>query len=158
MAVSVVPALTDALFTQLTAALPNVRVYDGFGVSDDPADFLLIGVDDPNETGMATSATTDQHAAVAGTPRSRDESGDLWCSALSWKGEAGNAAQKSARDACAAVVAAVENLLRTTPNLGLTSVSYLVAEIGSGWRWQQDQGHDGAVCIISFPIHFRARI
>jgi hypothetical protein len=155
VATSIVPALIGAVFTQATAALPDVLVYHGFGVSDDPGDFLMIGVDDPYADGPANSVITKQAPITAGTSRPRDERGDLWCTALSWNG---NGDSEAALDAVAAIVAAVENMLRADPKLGITSSGRLVIEIGEGSRWNHNQGPDGALWFVSFPLAFVARI
>ena len=161
MATSVVPALIDALFTQAAAALPSALVLDGFGVTEDPGDFLMIGIDDPLSPDAAQSARMSQIPATAGTTRSRDETGEVFCSAMSWNGNGGSSAsQKQARDAAFAIVAAVETLCRTTPGLGIAGYGYVVAQVGgaSDFNVKQDQNTTGAMCIVTFPVSFAARL
>src|SRR5689334_3843760 len=95
MATSAVPALIDALVSAADAALSNVAVYDGVGNSDDPGDFLMVGVDDPDRTDDVASASATQQWAGVGNASARDEEGDVTCAALSWNG---NSNQKQARD------------------------------------------------------------
>jgi len=157
VATSVVPALIDALVTQATAALPTVRVYDGFGVTDDPGDFLMVGIDDPLSADAATTAAMQQRPATGGTGRSRDETGELWCSALSWNGDAN---QKAARDAAFAIVAAIETLCRTSPSLGIAGYGYVVTSVGGSGNFtvRSDQNDTGAMTSVSFPVAFAARL
>jgi len=153
VATSVVPALIDALVTRTTAALPDIRVYDGYGISDDPGDYLMIGVEDPDLEGAAFSADVRQDWATTGIDGSREEVGEITCFALSWNG---NANQKAARDSAYATVAAVETTLRTTPALGLTNV--LWTSFGTSLQFSQAQGQAGAAAMVIFRINFQARI
>ena len=57
----------------------------------------------------------------------RDQTGSVTCAALSWNGDAD---QKAARDAAYAVVAAVEDLLRTDPTLGVAAPGRSVCQMG----------------------------
>lgn len=159
MASSVVPSLIDALISTATAALPNVDVYDGFGVSEDPGDFLMIGVDDPDSQAAAFSSDSSQTQATAGTPRSRNQTGAITCAALSWNGNAGNAGQKTARDAVYAIQAAVENALRADPTLGVAPPNgqVLVLQIGDE-RLSQNQYDLGCDALLIFTVQFEARI
>lgn len=152
MAVSVVPALIDALFAAATTALPNVNVYDGFGVSEEPGDFLMIGVEDPDIESAATSANSSQSWAHIGAV-SRDEEGEITCAALSWNGDA-NA--KAARDAVYATAEAVATLLRANPSLSLSTL--LWTSYGTTTELSQQQGEGGASALVVFKVNFRARI
>lgn len=152
MATSVIPALIDALHAAATTALPSVKVYDGFGVTNDPGDFLMIGVEDADLETAASSATSEQSWAHA-TGTQRDEAGELTCVALSWNGD-GN--PKTARDGAFAITAAVENLLRADPDLGLTNL--LWTGYGSTVELSQGQGDTGAEALVVFKVAFRARI
>lgn len=154
MATSAIPAVIDALFDQSTKALPNANVVDGYGVSGNTGDTLMIGVEDPGNLDSASSAETDQSAATMGTNRSRDEDGTVVCVAESWNG---NSDQKAARDAAFATVAAVENLIRKTdtPALGVAGVRN--ARIVSH-QLLQDQRNEGAVAFVVFRVGFTARI
>lgn len=156
-ATSVTPFIIDALFAQATAALPDVKVYDGFGLTDDPGpDILMIGVDDGQSSSAATSADSSQTMATAGTPRSRSQTGSINCWALSWTG---NAEPKDARDAVYAIQAAVEDILRADPTLGLAQPNgqVFVIQIGDE-RLMQDQTNTGAEALLTFTVNFEARI
>lgn len=152
MATSVVPALIDALVTNARTNLPNLSVRDGYGVTDDPGDYLMVGVSDPTADAPATSADSQQQWASLGA-MSRDEEGDVWCVAFSWTG---NNDQKAARDAAYATVAAVENMVRADPTQGVSGV--LWTSFGTNQNLTQDQDEHGASAQVAFQIHFRARI
>lgn len=152
MATSVVPALIDALVLRSTAALPNLLVFDGYGNTEDPGDFLMVGVDDPDSDDWAEAATAEQSWANIGHVV-RDETGTVTCVALSWNG---NDDPKVARDTAYAITAALEGLLRTDPSLGLGP--HVWVEFGTRQALTQARGPDGAAAQLVFSLAFRARI
>lgn len=153
MATSVVPALIDALIAAADTALPDTLVSDGFGVTDDPGDFLMIGVEDPDTEQSAFSADTKQEWATADRSGVRNEVGEITCAALSWNGD-GN--QKAARDAVYAITAELEDALRATPALGLSGL--LWTSFGTSTQFSQAHDATGAVAMLVFRIAFQARI
>lgn len=157
MATSVVPDVIDALVSKATTALAESAVYvsDGYAVTADPGDFLMIGVEEPTISTAAFSASSEQSAATMGTGRPRDEEGTVTCAAYSWNGDG---VQKTARDAAYSYMAAVEGFLRTTPGLGITGYSLVVAEMGTTQRLSQNQNTDGADALLIFNVRFRARL
>lgn len=154
MATSVVPALIDALVTAARTALPDALVSDGIGATDDPGDFLMIGVEDPDIEGASFSADTRQDWANANYT-TRDEQGEITCVALSWNGD-GPEGAKAARDGAYAISAAVETLLRANPSLGVDGL--LWTGFGSSSQLSQAQGSAGASALLVFRINFRARV
>ena len=154
MATSVLPALIDALYAALSAALPGVDVYDGFGVSDSPGDYLMVGVDDP-ENEDVEMARVNQSQVAFGSTHPRHESGEVHLYAMSWNGDGD---YKAARDAAHAIVAAAENALR--PNaapdvLGVAGLMSLSLASGSP-KYPSFDG--GAKVAIPFDIAFLAQI
>lgn len=152
MPTSVVPSLIDALIATATSALSDVNVYDGYGVTADPGDFLMVGIEDPDTDGAGFSADSRQEWANA-NHTARDEEGDITCVALSWNGD-GEA--KAARDKAYAITAQLEDALRVNPSLGVASL--LWTGFGSTSQLTQLQGTGGASALLTFRIHFRARI
>ena len=155
MGVSVLLDLLTQLVAQCDAALSAVQVYDGVGISEDPGDFLMIGVDDPDSDGMADSGRARQSPGPMGTNRPRDEFGTVTCAALSWNGDGDLAA---ARAGVKATTTAVENLLRTSPNLSGAVTGLLWTGYGEQARVIQAQDDHGAMAMLIFDIAFRARI
>lgn len=157
MATSVVPDLIDALLalarSGAVAIVPDSNVFDGVGVTQDPGNFLMVGVEDPDMEGMAFAADARQEWSGVGTGAPRDEEGDVTCVAVAWNGD-GDA--KAARDAAYAIAAALEDALRANPSLGVSSL--LWTGFGSSSQLSQAQGEGGASSILIFRIHFRARI
>jgi hypothetical protein len=158
MATSVIPALIDALLTSARAALqqpeanPAVRVYDGFGLTEEPGDFLMIGVDDPDVETAANSANSEQEWPHVGHV-TRDERGEITCAAVSWNGDAD---PKAARDGAYAITAELEDLLRADPTVGVAGV--LWTSFGTSTELTQQQDKDGASAILIFKVAFMARI
>jgi hypothetical protein len=153
MSASIVPALIDALVTQARAALPTVNVTDGVGVTEDPGDFLMVGVDDPSLTDSLEAAEVTQDQMAFGSTRPRRESGAVHMAARSIAGD-GN--QKTARDAVYAIQEALATVLRTTNDAGVTGVMKLGN--GSNLRLLQNQGPYGAVATLLYDIAFDAQI
>lgn len=153
MGTSVVPALIDALVTAFQAAMPTVSVRDGFTVTGDTGDFLMVGSDDPDSETSAESATVEQAWAHANST-ARDERGEVNCVALSWNGDTN---QKTVRDSVYAIVAAVENVLRADPTVGGVP-GLLYTGFGTSQTLRQNQFQEGVDARLAFTIAFRARI
>ena len=154
MAVSAVFDLIDALVAQLPAAMPpGVQVFDGFPDTDaTPAQFVVIGVPDPTDESAATSASSQQQWGPIGN-RARDEEGDVFCVANVTNGDGSASA---ARASLKAILTAVESLLRTDPTLGVPTL--LWTSYGTSTDLMQDQDDLGALAMLTFSIHYRARI
>lgn len=158
MASSATPLIIDALVAQCSLALVGVRVTDGYEMSDDPNDggVLMVGVEDGQSTSAAASSDSSQKQATAGTPRTRDQSGQVTCYALTWNGDNN---QKAARDMAYAIQAGVENLLRTDPQLGIPRPNGQVVLLQLGdERLEQSQSDFGAEALLTFTVLFEARI
>jgi len=153
LSTSVVPALIDALVTAARTALPSALVLDGYGVTDDPGDYLMVGVSDPDPDGDTESADVTQDQMAFGATRPRKEEGVVHMVAKSVDG-GGNA--KTARDAAYAIQEALATVLRTTDNAGVTGV--LKLGNGSNLRLRQDQDDYGAVATLLYDIAFEAAI
>lgn len=154
MTTSVVFDLIDELVSRFTTALSGVKVYDGYLVSDDPGDFLMVGVEDPNSDQGATSAEGQQQWADLGANR-RNETGTVTCVALSWNG---NGDQAAARAAVKAITDAVEADLRSDPNLGGVVPGLMWTGYGTRTQFLQNQNQQGAEAAVIFEVAFKARI
>jgi len=157
MTTSRLPALIDALVSRATTALNAlpVLVIDGYGVDDNPGDFLMIGIEEPSIAAAGFAGSSDQVYGPSSTARPRDENGAVWCAAYSWNGDG---IQKTARDAAYSYMAAVETLLRADPNLGIASGGNFVAQMGDTQRLTQNQDSNGADALLIFNVSFFARI
>ena len=145
MAVSVVPALIDALVAASGGS-------DGLTVTEEPGDYLMVGVDDPDTDGGAFSGQSRQQWAHA-NHTTRDESGEITCAAYSWNG---NGDQKAARDAAFALVEQLAAVCRATPDLGIPTLAW--TDFGADTNLSQFQGEWGASALVVFTIAYRARI
>jgi len=152
--VSATPGLIDAMVSaaRASSALAGVTVYDGPGISDDPGDFLMIGVDDPDEHRRTHAAEASQTWA---NRTDRDESGDITCAAVSSNGDAD---QKAARDAVYAMARGLADLCRppNDPSFGVAGV--LWTSYGTQSFLSQAQDSRGAGAQLIFTIHYRARL
>lgn len=156
MATSAVPNVIGALVTLAAASLPNIIVSDGYAITDSPGDFLMVGVEDPETVTLARSAQASQSAATLSSNRSRDETGTITLAALSWNGDDD---LQAARTTAYGIVAAVENLLRSNPSLGLVpTFAYMVAEMGQNMTLSQAQTDVGASVLVVFDIAFKTRL
>lgn len=153
MPTSVVPAVIAAIVDTAQEQLPDLIVTDGWAVTNDPGNYVMVGVEDPDVDGYAESASSKQEWANANYT-SRDEEGDINCVALAWNGD-GDA--RAAREAVYANVAALEDALRWNPPQGVDDVLW-TSVMAAGGRLNQIQDNGGAVALLLFTIHFRARI
>lgn len=152
MATSVIPGLMDAIIATAEDVL-EIRVVDSIGHANDPGDYLMVGVEDPDVEGYTVSARSAQDWANANYT-SRDEEGDVTCAAYSWNGDTD---QKAARDAVYATAAALEQSLRENPPQNLPDVLWTSFGV-SGSELNQIQDKNGAAALLLFSIHFKARI
>ena len=152
MGTSVVFDLIGTLVTRFDAAV-TANVYDGFGVTDDPGNYLMVGVEDPDsDRGIAAEARQDW-AAIGN--RARYEEGTVTCVAMAWNGDGDLAA---ARTACKAITVEAENHLRSDPNLGGTVTGLMWTGYGTRTQLIPIQAEDGACVICVFDVAFKARI
>lgn len=140
------------LSTAGTAFGATLRVVDGFDISDDPGDVMLLGVPSITDVNAITAGSFTQDPATLGTTRPRDETGTINGVVFAWNGD-GNAA--TARSTAFGYLATLNAALRATPKLG-TSLAYLVAQLSAGDVLEDKQ--DGANCAVSFTVAYKARI
>lgn len=136
-----------------------VTVVDGPSPTTDTlAEQLHLWVgDNPDITG-GQSATTAQDWPVLDHGRTRDEDGDVTLTADAWSG---STLMKPVRDSCAAIVGAVELLLRGDGVTGPGDITMggLVMWAGlDGFTWSQRQASQGAGCTCTFRVAYRARL
>jgi len=145
--------VVNALVDQLGAALPSVNVWDSYPDTDAPGDsYLVVGIPDPSNQDAATSASSSQEWAHTNHTR-RNEMGDVWCVAVASNGD-NNA--RAARASVKAITDAIEDYLRVNYTLGLPTL--LWTSYGESTDLQQDRTDRGAIAMLVFSIHFRARI
>jgi hypothetical protein len=153
VATSVVPALIDAILAAATTALPAALTFDGWGVTEDPGDYLMVGVSDPDEPDESEAATVTQDQLSFGATRPRMEQGVIHMAARSVNGDVD---QKLARDGAYAIHEALATALRTTNDLGVTGVMQL--SNGANLRLLQAQFEYGAQATLLYEIAFKAAI
>lgn len=160
---SQVPAVTDWLVAaaQVSAALAGVSVFDGPQppvATQAIQQVLWIGADPANLGDAAAEA--DQDWPVMDHARTRDENGVIVCAAQHWSGDT---TVKTHRDGAAAIVAAVELLLRgdtLTGGPGDASMGGLVmwSQVAGPYQWYPRQVAGGTAMLVVFRITYRARL
>lgn len=143
----------DALVTQYTSALTNFTVYDGVGASNDPGNFLMVGVPDPDSEQTPTSAEASQEWAGLGA-RARDEAGSVTCCALAWNGE--TSGLRDARSVIRGMLNTISALHRDDPTIGIGAVMW--TGLGQNIRIDQIQSDAGSMVLVVFDVMFKARV
>ena len=160
---SQLPAVIDWLVAGAKASplLTGVTVVDGPQV---PAavqalpTVLWVGCD-PGSPGDPV-ASAEQDWPVMDQGRTRDEDGDV---VLAARHRSGDSTSKVRRDGAAAIVGGVELLLRGTPQSGGpgdVTMGNLVqwAGVDGPFTWSQRLLANGAECLVTFHIRYRARL
>jgi hypothetical protein len=135
-------------------------VIDGSGVSEDYGfRYVMIGVEDPDNDEAALAVEVQQEWLYIGG-QSRQEDGTVSCCAVAWSGDSGggdnaDAAAKPVRDQAYEQVAAFEQALRATPDLGVDGLLWAELRTGSLSQWPTDTG---TIAFVFFQVHYRAHI
>lgn len=154
MATAAWPSVVAALVTTAKAAAPSVRVVRGRTLSDDPGNFVMVGVQSMDDSpGWESPGSFDQEFQAFGG--SRLETGTVNGLAFSRNGAADQAVAEAA---AFALIDALAAAVRTDPSLGITTFDYLVAQFHGGAVQESQNTNDGAVTALSFSISYEARI
>lgn len=155
MTFSVFPDVVDALVTLFagTPALDQIQVTDGPGVSEDPGNFLAIGVEDP-WADRHDSGDSDRVWATYGASAMQgsnvEERGNVTCVLYCWNG---GGDQKQARDDAYAALEACWVALRADTSLGVSEVAWTNITTSRPMQAQTDYG---AECAVVFNVNFYA--
>ena len=164
MTTSQIPAVTDYLVAQATAALPDVIVFDGPNLTTDTLAeplHLWIGYDAKSSSADEAGAEATQAFATAfDQGRNRDEDGEIVCTADAW---GGGKTLKTYRDQAAGIVAGVELLLRGLPQTGGPGDASmgglcLWSGVAGPFAWYPRQTQNGAGMGVTFRVTYRARL
>jgi hypothetical protein len=150
--------LTQLVETFDAAAPVDAIVYDGQGDSDDPGNFLMVGVDDPYAEGAVDSASGTQEWAGLGQRAAYEHGDAVWCCALARSGDSGSDAQRAAREAVRDLVAGVDATLKADPNLGGKVPGLMWVRYGRNFTLKQVSDSNGVEAIFSFSIAYEARL
>ena len=162
---SLTPAVIDYLVTAATNSVSlgasvsaPVKIHDGPPVNGEELiqpRHLYIGWDQVAGGGEPSAV---QAWPVLDKARTRDEDGTVICTADAWSGDT---VMKTQRDACAAIVAAVELLLRGDGTTGpgdarMGGLVFWSAVDTMQWHYRQDPLRAGCACV--FTVTFRSRL
>lgn len=154
MASAAYPTVHAALVAAADAAL-TVRVVDGFDLSEDPGDVMMIGVPSLSDLNSVSAGTFSQEATTFGRAGGvRTETGSINGIVVATDG-AGN--QSAARTTAFGYIETLTTALRADPTMGVTAFNELVAQLSAG-DVAEDQAEDGATTAISFVVAYRALI
>lgn len=152
------PEVVDALVALLRAETgyraplspgSGVPVYDGPQADSDvltEPSALVIGWSPGNDAGEIRLEPRGATAA-----RTRDEASRVRCVAVASSGN-----MKAARDAAFAILATVETVTRTNPDLGLGSASGFKESIPTDYEVRQTGHSQGYTCQVDFSLDYTA--
>lgn len=146
----------DALVTALTAALPDVQVFDGDPLEQVDELSLCIGTERLTSGEPSTAGTFSQEWAQVGIGGDRNETGEVQCVAESYEGGTTPADRRAARASAIALVSRVADRLRDDYALGVPSLLWLNASPNGEVLLNCDDY--GSRCIVRFSIAYQARI
>lgn len=158
MATVIVFKLKAALVDAFTTALPTGwKVYNGQGASDDPGNFVMVGVGDPNSDQPELAASGSLEWAGLGHKSSKEES-RIHCAAVAWSGDVGNAAMAAVEATIDAGMSAIETALRTDPNLGGAVPGLNWVRYAGDWSLTELVAPDGTAAIFQFDVTYFASL
>lgn len=146
-----IPDVIDAIIALARTAV-TIDVFDGYPVTDDTNDKLMVGVDDPRSEDSAISATSRQSWANT-TGKSRQEEGEVVCAIDTYEGSGD---MKVARDRAFAQVNLLAAALKTNYTLGLSMLLWI--EYGATTDYYANQDSNGANATVVFRLAYKARI
>ena len=135
----------------------NANITDGYDLSQDYSNFVMVGVEDPNSQLAGQSASAQQSFATLGQ-RNRDEAGEVVCATVVARGDSD---MKQARADCKAITDRIEDWVRNVDVHGseLNTPGLQWIGFGSDIQLLQDQTNQGgAVVTLIFRIAYKARI
>lgn len=138
-----VPALLDALYARLSAALPDWQGFDGPPAGDDiELDLFVIGHPDFDGTAVVSDV---QRTPGMGSGR-YTETHEVRCVVSSLSGDL---PMKARRDRVHAALDTIEDALHQDVGLGGVVDEVM---LGPSMSWAQTQSPDGAACEVAFSI------
>ena len=156
MAFSVAPDLIEAIVAYAQDALPYVNVSDGFTVTSDAGDTLMIGVDDPNVDGAQFSVEGERDFVNGGLDGIIAETGEIICAATSWIGDDDQATpRRRVFDIADKVADLCATRGATDPAFGVERALWTVA--GRRHQLLQIAGDGGRAALLIFRIYYEAR-
>ncbi|GAA4358422.1 hypothetical protein [Angustibacter luteus] len=133
-------------------SLESVTVTDGAVPSENPGNYLFIGVTDADAGDEATTGQSDQSwVHISGTRR---EVGEITCVALAWNG---NNDLKQARDEALGMYQAVQRIVRPGRrpfDLGINEVAWV--DCGGNTQLLTVQDEAGALAKFIFTVGYQA--
>ena len=148
------PTVYSAVVSTATTALTGtLRVVDGFDLSADPGDVMLIGVPNPaDENAIAAGSFNQDFGSFGSAPGTRQETGTIHGFAMARNGQGD---QNGARTTAFSYIDTLADAIRADPSLGVSAFT-IAAQLTSG-DVTEDQV-DGATCAVSFTVTYTAYV
>lgn len=146
------PAVLDALVALCgsAAGLDGVTIHDGPQVTSAPLkEVITIGWDGDEDNDEAVQS---QQAWAAIGQKAKDETLQIPCAAIAWRGDTNI---KAVRDRAYELLGEVEDALRADPSLGFPPPTIVAMTTGNAYQRQTDKG---AQCRVMFTIGVQTRI
>lgn len=150
MAITRWDAVVDAVIAAVDAAT-TAAVFDAVPVTDEYLpQVVIVGARADDERGLAGTLRQTYHDL--GASAKRDETGTIYCSAISQTGDDDIA---TVRAAAIALVGVVESTLRADFDLGLADVLRIEVALGDVFQGRTAQG---VFCEVEFTVEYTALI
>lgn len=156
MAFSVAPDLIEAIVAYAKDALPHIVVSDGFAVTSDNSETLMIGVDDPNVDGAQFSVEGERDFVNGGLDGIIAETGEIVCAATAWIGDDDPLTpRRRVYDIADKIAELCAIRGATDPAFGVEKALWTVA--GRRHQLLQMAGDGGCAAILIFRIYYEGR-
>ena len=146
------PTVYAALLTLITSATAPARVTDGYDLSDDPSDVIMLGVPNLSDVAAISEGTFQQEQVGHGAAGYVRETGTVNGLAMSWNGD-GDA--PGARSAVFGLLASISSAVRADRHIAVSAFDLVVGPAFPTGDVASDKV-DGATCAVSFAINYTA--
>lgn len=152
------PVVYSAFLAVAQSALSgSMRVTDGYDVSEDPSDVLMLGVPNLSDISSITSGNFRQRQVGHGAAGIVTEEGTVNGIVITWNGDASDAGALAARSAAFDRLADLNAAIRADRTLGVMDFDLVVGTaIASGDVAESKP--NGAECGVSFTFNYTAQL
>lgn len=147
----------QAAFLDLATTLTDLRVTDGFDISDATSDLLMVGVANLVDESDISAGTFSQEQVGHGAAGYIKETGTLNALLVAWNGSATDSGALAARTAAFGHLSALNAAIRADRHLGVTAFDLVVGTALTSGDIAEDKG-TGATCAVSFTVNYTALI
>lgn len=147
------PWVFKALLSAAEVALSDdLRVVDGYDISDDPGDVLMLGVPNLSDTSSISAGQFNQEQIGHGAAGNIRETGTINGIVMAWTGDVD---ANAARTACFGYLDSLSAAIRADRHLGVSDFDLVVGTALTSGDVAEDKV-DGATCAVSFTVNYTA--